>query len=57
MDHWGDDYGECLGKHQSPIAIDSHHVTRASLPPLEMNGFDVALPATVTNNGHTGNCN
>jgi len=53
-DHWGDIEQKCLGKHQSPIEIDSEHVTRTVLPhPLRLNGFDVALPANLTNNGHT----
>lgn len=53
--HWGDDYGGCLGKHQSPIDINSEHITRVVLSPLIMNGFDNATAATLSNNGHTGN--
>jgi len=49
-DFWG---GECKGKHQSPIDINSENVTRTNLPRLKMNGFDNAFPAMIINNGHT----
>jgi len=53
-DHWGDEYEQCLGKHQSPINIDSAHLTRVHLDPLKMDGFELPLGvATLTNNGHT----
>jgi len=53
-DHWGDEYEQCAGKHQSPINIDSAHVTRVHLEPLKMENFDIELGvATLTNNGHT----
>jgi len=51
---WGDEYEQCSGKHQSPINIDSEHVTRINLPPLKMKGFSYTSGvATLTNNGHT----
>lgn len=54
-EHWGDEYEQCAGKHQSPINIDSAHVVRVHLDPLKMENFDVPLGiATLTNNGHTG---
>ncbi|KAJ6646133.1 Carbonic anhydrase 7 [Pseudolycoriella hygida] len=53
-DHWQDEYGQCAGKHQSPINIDSSHVTRVVLPPLNMQGFFFTDgEAVLTNNGHT----
>jgi len=53
-DHWSDDYEQCAGKHQSPINIDSAHVTRVHLKPLVMENFDLPLGvATLNNNGHT----
>lgn len=57
VDHWGDDFGDCLGKHQSPINMSSEYVTPVVLPPLKFIGFDAASEATITNNGHTGNLN
>lgn len=55
-DHWQDNYGQCSGKHQSPINIDSSHVVRAILPKLKMEGFYSTDGETIlTNNGHTGN--
>lgn len=53
-DHWGDSYAQCSGKHQSPIDIDSAHVTRTVLPKLKMEGFFSTEGDTIlTNNGHT----
>ncbi len=55
-EHWQDAYSQCSGKHQSPINIDSAHVTRAVLPPLKMEGFFYTEgEVTLVNNGHTGN--
>lgn len=53
--HWGEEYGECSGKHQSPINIDSEHVTRKVLPKLKLENFhDKPKEMSITNNGHTG---
>lgn len=53
--HWGEQYNECAGKHQSPINIDLLHIKRVVLPSLKMNGFDVSPDkTTLKNNGHTG---
>lgn len=53
-EHWQDEYAQCAGKHQSPINIDSEHVTRTVLPPLKMEGFySTEGEAILTNNGHT----
>jgi len=53
-DHWKDVSEQCAGKHQSPINIDSKHVTRVVLPPLKFHGFFYTEgEAILTNNGHT----
>lgn len=52
--HWGEQYNECTGKHQSPINIDLLSVKRVVLPSLKMTGFDVPPDrTTLKNNGHT----
>ncbi|XP_063699331.1 putative carbonic anhydrase 3 [Culicoides brevitarsis] len=52
--HWGEEFGECTGKHQSPINIDSEHVTRKVLPKLKLANFhDKPKEMSITNNGHT----
>ncbi|XP_012283411.1 carbonic anhydrase 2 isoform X2 [Orussus abietinus] len=51
--HWGQEYDSCVGKHQSPINIEEHHVRNVSLPPLSFYGLDVPRSAFIVNNGHT----
>lgn len=53
--HWGEQFNTCMGKHQSPIDIDSLHVKHVSLPELSLRGFSLEPDKmSVTNNGHTG---
>lgn len=52
--HWGEKYQQCVGKHQSPIDIESQNVIEKSFPPIVYDGFDQNLEqVNVTNNGHT----
>ncbi|XP_011312114.1 carbonic anhydrase 2 [Fopius arisanus] len=51
--HWGKDYDECVGKHQSPINIEEHIVKNISLPKLELLELDSQRDFYIENNGHT----
>ncbi|XP_063980906.1 carbonic anhydrase 13-like [Diachasmimorpha longicaudata] len=51
--HWGEDYNECVGKHQSPINIEEHIVKNVSFPQLQFLGFKSSRGCSIENNGHT----
>lgn len=55
--HWVENYGTCVGKHQSPINIEEHFVTEVFLLPLQFSGVDVEQEFELENNGHTGKFN
>jgi len=53
-EHWGEQFNQCVGKHQSPINIDLNQIVKKVLPPLQFQGFDTPVrQMNLTNNGHT----
>ncbi|XP_066581170.1 carbonic anhydrase 7-like [Prorops nasuta] len=51
--YWYKYYSTCVGKHQSPINIDEHRVTRVDLPYLQFSGTEAPRKMNIYNNGHT----
>ncbi|XP_048526349.1 putative carbonic anhydrase 3 [Dendroctonus ponderosae] len=52
--HWGEKYSQCLGKHQSPIDIETHSVIWINYPELHFEQFGALLRnVSLENNGHT----
>jgi len=54
LSHWGDVFGMCKGKHQSPININTNQVNRMDKGEIIFHNYnDLSEKIDVVNNGHT----
>ncbi|XP_066138892.1 carbonic anhydrase 2-like [Euwallacea fornicatus] len=52
--NWGNTFSQCLGKHQSPIDIETHNVVNKHFHQLRFENFDQQIGIGLfENNGHT----